>query len=113
MIIPPIGKRKTSAHQRTLCKTGRLLFKTSTCRALAQIDKLLHMCMMHELTEDDDVENQDDETNDTATCAVLPYISVAGCVDRGGGNEGEEEELDEHLEEDVVEHFERVDLISK
>jgi hypothetical protein len=61
---------------------------------------------MYALTKDYNVENQDDKSDDTATSAVLPGVSVTLSGDWGGGDKGEEEELDEHMEDVVVQHFE-------
>lgn len=52
------------------------------------------------LTEDEDIEDQDNETNDSTTGSILPCITVAGgregLVDDGGGvGEGSQAELEE------------------
>ena len=102
-MMPMMGKRKTSTHQRTLCETGRLDWITSTV-ALSAL--LASRCaqVVRRLTPDDDVENQDNETNDASADAALPRVLVALSGHRGGCGKGAE--LQEHKAEDGLEHCE-------
>jgi hypothetical protein len=54
------------------------------------------------LTEDDDIENQHDETNDTTANAGANLIALAR--DRSRGDKGHERELDEHADEGLEQH---------
>jgi len=61
------------------------------------------------LTEDDDIEDQDNETDNSSTSAVLPCVAVvAFSYDWGGRDEGEHEELEEHGESLLKSHHERM-----
>lgn len=48
------------------------------------------------LTEDDDIEDEDNKTDHSSTGAVLPAVSVAFSRDWGSGDKGEHEELEQH-----------------
>lgn len=64
-------------------------------------------------TKDDDVHDQDDETNDTASGAVLPHVAMAG----GGVDsllchgQGDEAGLDEEVERHVVDVMDGVESL--
>jgi len=55
------------------------------------------------LTKDDHVQDQDDETNDTATGAELPGVAVGTCADSLlGHGQGEEASLNEEAGQHVA-----------
>ena len=59
------------------------------------------------LTEDNDIQNQYNETNNSTTSAILPCVAVvAFSHDWGGCDEREHEELEEHGESLLKSHCE-------
>jgi hypothetical protein len=62
-------------------------------------------------TEDNNIENQDDESDDATTRAVLPSISVDIGCDFAGKRGGQGESSQAELEEDVQGVLEHVDEI--
>lgn len=56
------------------------------------------------LTEDNDVEDQDNKTDDSSTGTVLPAVSVALSRDWGGRDKREHEELEQHGESSLKSH---------
>jgi len=54
------------------------------------------------LTKDDHVQDQDDETNNTATGAELPGVAVGTGADILGHGQGDEASLNEKVEQHVA-----------
>lgn len=104
MIRPPMGKKKTSSDQRSLCRGGRVDLITSTI-----------LCVSFfpfagggggARTKHDNVENQDNQPENAAARAILPRVAGRGGGDvaRGeGGRKSCEEEVEE--EEEGGGHF--------
>jgi hypothetical protein len=101
MINPPIGKRKTSKHQRTLLTGGRLDFNTSTTdNVLAPSSSIISE--RERLTEDNDIKDENNETDDSTSSTKLPSIAMALSRDlvnnRGSHSKADKEELEKHAE---------------
>lgn len=60
--------------------------------------------LWRQLTKDNDIQNQNNESDYTATCAISPAISMALSSDRLRHRDSEEAELDEEVEESVGLH---------
>jgi hypothetical protein len=73
MMSPPIGKRKTSKHQRTLLNGGRLDFSTSTADSVLALSPQ-NPSIQGRLTKDNDVKDENNETDDSAPSTELPCI---------------------------------------
>lgn len=71
---------------------------------------------MGERTEDNDIQDQDNEADDTATGTILPRVSCGSgrniLHDRGAEGQSSQAQLEEEVE-DSVEHLVYVDLILK
>lgn len=94
MIAPSIGKRKTNTDQRILDSGGRLDLRTSTKmpllvqRAWRTIDwcyEAANLCVVRESpTDDHDIQDENDETDDATASAILPGVAVASGSDGRG-----------------------------
>ena len=93
MIMPPMGKRKTSRHQRTLPGTERFDCRTSTGAMSAPYSSPV-ACV--QLTEDYYIENKHEEAEHAPPKPIVPCVVVrvrcAGCG-RCGVRDGEQPQL--------------------
>lgn len=99
MMRPPIGKRKTRRHHRTLLRGGRLDLSTSTA-ALLLVTNIRRGSLRH--TENDDIQDQDNESQNTSPGSIFPGILLGsdGLLNgstHGEGQEGEESKLEIHF----------------
>lgn len=98
-----MGNKKTSKHHRTLFTTGRFDGKTSTMgraskhysdgvgRQTEWRSRITRSLLEEILTKHDNIEDQDNETDDSPTSAIMPRLPmVIMILDRkwGGSSQG-------------------------
>ena len=105
MIIPTMGKRKTTRHQRILWETGRFDWRTSTAQRRQQ---LVNHSRGWELTPDENIKDQNNESDNSTAGTIMPGFGSAradGIISDGSSKGKRRKPELEEGNDSVVEHF--------